>query len=340
MKVGNILLVSAFFPPSIGGPATFIAAIGKEFEEKGYEVAYANLEPYKKFSRLTQTFLFLRDMWERIGDADRVLIADTWSVLIPAVWVCRLRNKKYTVRIGGDYVWEMYIARTKERLQLSAFYTVSRGLSYKERFSYFLIRKTLARAEMVIFNTNWQREIWEKPYNLEKTKTGVVQNSLVTGIVPYAWKNGMQKIMRCPVRASEFKNVKTLKKVWDTLSQDYPDVTLSFEYIHPEKRADILAQTYAVIQPSVSDVAPNLICESVASGCPFICTADTGIRELFPKGLGFYFETSDEDSIRQGLQMMLNESFHNEQVQKLAVCKISRTYEMLAEEYRQLWNKI
>lgn len=340
MKVGNILLVSAFFPPSIGGPATFIAAIGREFQKKGYEVTYANLELYKKFSRLKQTFLFLRDMWKRVGDSDRVLIADTWSVLIPAVLVCRLRNKKYTVRIGGDYVWEMYIARTKEHLRLPAFYISLPKLSLKEKFTYFLIRRALGRAEMVIFNTNWQREIWERPYNLEKAKTGVVQNALVTGIVPYAWKSGMQKIIRCPVRASEFKNVRTLKKVWDTLSQDYPDAILSFEYIHPENRADVLAQTYAVIQPSISDVAPNLICESVASGCPFICTADTGIRELFPKDIGLYFETSDEDSIRQRLEMMLNGSFHNEQVQKLAACKISRTYEILAEEYLQLWNKI
>lgn len=340
MKVGNILLVSAFFPPSIGGPATFIAAIGKEFQKKGYEVTYTNLEPYKKFSRLKQTFLFLRDMWERIGDADRVLIADTWSVLIPAAWICRLRNKKYTVRIGGDYVWEMYIARTKERLQLSTFYTTSPELSYKEKLSYFLIRAALARAERVIFNTNWQREIWKKPYNLERVKMGVVQNALVTGIVPYAWNSTFPKIIRCPVRASEFKNVNTFKKVWDTLSQNYPDTVLSFEYIHPEKRAEILSQTYAVIQPSISDVAPNLICESVASGCPFICTADTGIRELFPKDIGLYFETSDESSIQKGLEMILDESIHNEQVQKLAACKVARTYEVLAKEYCELWNKI
>ena len=340
MKVENILLVSAFFPPSIGGPATFISSIGPEFIKMGYRISYANFEPYKKLSKLKRNFLFLRDVWRLTKATDLVVIADTWSALIPTVFVCVLQQKKYVVRIGGDFLWETYLARTKDHKKLSSFYFPTPKLSVKEKVIFFLTRKVLRRAEAVIFNTSWQQDIWEKPYGLENIKTSVVENALVTGAIPYAWKTGMLKIIRCPVRASEFKNTETLKKVWKELAKKYPDAMLSFDYIDPQERAGVLSETYAVIQPSISDVAPNLICESVASGCPFICTEDTGIRNLFPQDIGLYVDSTNENKIQESLEMILDENVHHMQAQKISEFRIVRTYGILAEEYHHIWNKI
>jgi hypothetical protein len=340
MKVENILLISAFFPPSIGGPATFVSAIGPEFIKMGYRISYANFEPYKKLSKLKRNLLFVRDVWKLSQKAELVVIADTWSALIPAVFVCILRRKKYAVRIGGDFLWETYLARTKDHKKLSLFYLPLPKLSIKEKIIYTGIRGALRHAEAVIFNTSWQRDIWERPYGLKNTNTCVVENALVTGATPYMWKNGMQKIIRCPVRASEFKNTEMLKTVWQELSQKYPNVVLSFDYINPQERAKVLSETYAIIQPSISDVAPNLICESVASGCPFICTDDTGIRNLFSQDIGLYVDSTNEHSIRENIEMILDENIHGMQAQKISEFKMIRTYKILAEEYHQIWNKI
>jgi len=340
MKIKNLVLTSAFFPPSIGGPATFVSNIGPEFVKIGYEVSYVNLEPYKHTSKLKRMFLFTADFWRSIKYADIVLICDTWSMLIPSALLCIVRRKKYIVRIGGDHLWETYIARTKEQTKLSSFYSPTPTPSFKEKIIFFLTRMSVRYAVASVFNTTWQRDIWEKPYSLKKSKTYVVENALVTRVVPYAWNSSIQKIIRCPVRDSEFKNVTILKKVWDTISQKYPDTIISFDYINLQERALILSKSYAVIQPSISDVAPNLICETVASGCPFICTQDTGIKSLIPSDVGMYVDTSNEKEIQQAIENILKADIHAQLVQDIKNLSVARTYNVLAKEYDYIWNKI
>lgn len=340
MNIQKILLVSVFFPPSVGGPATFVSNIGPEFLKIGYKVGYVNLEPYKKASKLKQRLFFLRDLWKRMRDVDLVVICDTWSVLIPTVFMCLVRRQKYVVRIGGDFLWETYISRTKEHKKLSLFYTPTLELVFKEKIIYFLTCFALIHAQAIIFNTAWQRDIWRRPYNLEKQKTFIVENALVTGLAKYTWNSSMQRIMRCPVRASEFKNILGLKKVWDSISKNYPDTTLSFDYVHPEERSKILSETYCVIQPSISDVAPNLMCEAIANGCPCICTEDTGLKTLVPDDIGIYIDTKNESVIQEAFEKILDVDFHNKQVQKIADFKVTRTYSVLAEEYRDIWKML
>lgn len=340
MNVKKILLISAFFPPSVGGPATFVSSVGPEFVKKGYGITYANLELYKNFSKLRQQFFFIWDVWKKIKDVDLVVICDTWSVLIPAAFISILRRKKYLVRIGGDFLWESYISRTKEHRKLSLFYASKPKHNLKEKIIFYLTRVFLARADAVIFNTPWQRDIWQNPYTLQKEKTFVVENALVTGVTQYSWKPTHRRTIRCPVRASQFKNTDAVKKVWDTISAKYPDVILSFEYIHPEERSKILSETYAVIQPSISDVAPNLICEAIASGCPFICTQDTGIRNLLPRDIGIYIETKDESEIQNAFESILDINIHQIQVKKIQEFTMERTYTVLANEYENIWKRL
>lgn len=340
MKIKSIALISAFFPPSIGGPATFVSQIGPEFEALGYAVSYLNLEPYKQFSKLKRSVYFFHDLWRKTKKVDFILIADTWSVLVPTAVFCFFTRKKYAVRIGGDFLWETYVARTKKHVKLSVFYSAGARFSLKEKIIFFLSSFCLKHAQAVIFNTAWQRDIWQKPYTLEKGKVFVVENSFVTNLSDYMWNNSKPKILRSPVRTSEFKNIAILKKVWGSIAEKYPNVILSFEHIHPSEREKVLSETYAVVQSSVSDVAPNLICESVGSGCPFICTQDTGIQTLIPSDFGIYVETTNEKALQQAIESILDTDIHARLVKNIKDFKIQRTYKVLATEYDDIWKQI
>ena len=340
MKIKSIALISAFFPPSIGGPATFVSQIGPEFEALGYAVSYLNLEPYKQFSKLKRLVYFFHDLWRKTKKVDFILIADTWSVLVPTAVFCFFTRKKYAVRIGGDFLWETYVARTKKHVKLSVFYSAGARFSLKEKIIFFLSSFCLKHAQAVIFNTAWQRDIWQKPYTLEKGKVFVVENSFVTNLSDYMWNNSKPKILRSPVRTSEFKNIAILKKVWGSIAEKYPNVILSFEHIHPSEREKVLSETYAVVQSSVSDVAPNLICESVASGCPFICTEDTGLKNLVPNNTGLYIDTADEKELQQAIENILDGDTHSNLVENIKKMKAQRTYKVLAREYDDIWKKI
>ncbi len=340
MKIKNITLVSAFFPPSIGGPATFVSHIGPEFEALGYIVSYLNFEPYKKFSKPKRFIYFLFDLWKKTKNTDLVLIADTWSVLVPTAIFCFFARKKYAVRIGGDFLWETYVARTKEHVKLSVFYSKKIKLSWKEKMIFFLSSFCLKHAQVVIFNTAWQKDIWQKPYMLLQGKTFVVENALTTNISPYIWSDSKKKVLRSPVRASEIKNTSILKKVWKNISEKYPDTELCLDYIHPNEREKVLSETYAVIQSSISDVAPNLICESVGSGCPFICTQDTGIQTLTPSDFGIYVDTTNEKALQHAIESILDTDIHARLVKNIKDFKIQRTYKVLATEYDDICKQI
>ena len=340
MKIKSIALISAFFPPSIGGPATFVSQIGPEFEALGYAVSYLNLEPYKQFSKLKRLVYFFHDLWRKTKKVDFILIADTWSVLVPTAVFCFFTRKKYAVRIGGDFLWETYVTRTKKHVKLSVFYSAGARFSLKEKIIFFLSSFCLKHAQAVIFNTAWQRDIWQKPYTLEKGKVFVVENSFVTNLSDYMWNNSKPKILRSPVRTSEFKNIAILKKVWGSIAEKYPNVILSFEHIHPSEREKVLSETYAVVQSSVSDVAPNLICESVASGCPFICAEDTGLKNLVPNSTGLYIDTADEKELQQAIEYIIDGYTHRHLVENSKKLKVQRTYKVLATEYDDIWKKI
>lgn len=340
MKIKNIVLVSTFFPPSIGGPATFVSHVGPELETLGYTISYLNLEPYKQYSKLKRLFYFFRDVWKKTQSADLVLIADTWSALVPTAAICFFTGKKYIVRIGGDFLWEAYVSRTKEHVKLSSFYSTKFKLSFKEKIIFFLSSLCLKHGQAIIFNTAWQRDIWQKPYKLQIEKTFVVENAFITGLASYKWGSSKKRVLRAPVRASEFKNTTVLKEVWGNISHVYPDTELSFDYIHPSEREKVLSETYAVIQPSISDVAPNLICESVASGCPFICTQDTGIKSLIPDDVGIYIDTSNKKEIQKAIENILKDSVHTKLVENIKKMRAVRTYNVLAKEYEHIWNKI
>jgi len=92
------------------------------------------------------------------------------------VCVARFLGRQSVVRVGGDFLWEEYIERTRESLFLSEFYLVKRNFSFKEKLIFRLTRFVCAHTDRVIFSTSWQKNIWSQVYNIDPSKIQVIEN--------------------------------------------------------------------------------------------------------------------------------------------------------------------
>ncbi len=114
----RVLLVTNVFPPAIGGPATFGARLAEELTKCGHKVkvvcATASSELNYKFSfQVIRTGYSGNVLQREISLRMHLLKATVSSDIIYCMglehqteWACRMTRKLFTLRIGGDSVWE------------------------------------------------------------------------------------------------------------------------------------------------------------------------------------------------------------------------------------------
>ncbi|MCK4554487.1 glycosyltransferase, partial [Candidatus Parcubacteria bacterium] len=125
--IGNklkVLIATGIFPPDIGGPATYVRTLCEELPKLGCEVkvvTYGNDEIpnpklqtinsiiYKISRRQNLLFRYFKYFWQVFKLckwADVVYVQGPVSEGLPSWLACKLRGKKYVLKIVGDYAWE------------------------------------------------------------------------------------------------------------------------------------------------------------------------------------------------------------------------------------------
>jgi glycosyltransferase involved in cell wall biosynthesis/radical SAM superfamily enzyme YgiQ (UPF0313 family) len=113
----RLLIATGIYPPDIGGPATYVKGLEKgladEFEIK--IVAYGEKEQlespsvYKISRRSNALFKYVKYFWQTaklLPWADIVYLQGPMSEGLPAAMACKIFQKKYFLKIVGDFAWE------------------------------------------------------------------------------------------------------------------------------------------------------------------------------------------------------------------------------------------
>ncbi|MDB5266905.1 MAG: glucosyltransferase [Parcubacteria group bacterium] len=325
----RILITSGLSARDTGGPAQYGPNLANEFKKLGHEVDVVCYEFEKKLPVGIRHLWFFERIISKVWNADLVFALDTFSVGVPSVAAAALLGKRSIVRVGGDFLWESYIARTKEKLPLPAFYESHPVFNLKERII-FACTKFLANSSILAFNTEWQRGIWKEPYALDMTRTKVVKNFIPPrreGAEPN------EKNFLWAGRKITLKNLDLLGRAMEKVRTKYPDVKLeivtklSREALEAKMRA-----CYAVVLPSLSDVCPNVILEGASFGKPFIMTTHTGIHEICPDG-GIFVDPLSQREMEEAIEKMLDPEAYAEFKRKLSNMEIHRAWSDLAHEY-------
>ncbi len=326
----RILIASPVAPHAIAGPATVARELARALGLGGDIVTFIT------FSRLERNLpLPLRHLVLFFRAAPKVMHTDALILLDPAstgpalALLGKLLRRTSLLRVGGDFLWESYVERTGEPLLLSEFYTVRRRLTLRERGIRLATRFTLRLVDTVVFTTDWQRALWERPYALAQTRTHVVPPVLSprTGHPP----TGV--VFLAAHRASRVKNADVLNEAWAHIRTERPEVILDQ---HPRTALayqEAMRDCYAVIVPSLSEVSPNAVLEALAYGKPFIATADTGIREELA-ALGLFVDTRNAHAIESAVATLLDPGVYAEFRARIFAFTTVRTWKDVASALR------
>ena len=188
----KILAATGIFPPDIGGPATYVNTLFGELPKQGFEVkvvTYAdknqkfenNFNDAKIFrvSRnqniIFRYFKYFLRIWKLISWADLVYIQDPISSGIPASLACRLRGKKYYLKIVGDYAWEQGRQKYGVNENLDDFQTKKYG--WQVTLIRFFQKQTAINAAKIIVPSNYLKSIVLQ-WGITEEKINVIYNSV------------------------------------------------------------------------------------------------------------------------------------------------------------------
>ncbi len=281
-------------------------------------------------------FYFLRVVLSLRG-VDTVLALDTFSVGLPATAAALLFRKKIIIRAGGDFLWESYVERTKEKVLLSNFYTTKRPYSFKETFIFHATKWLLENCSMVVCSTAWQRDIFVRAYNIEKEKTRIVENY-------YPEKkestDPAQKNFLWAGRRIHLKNIETLERVATQVRKKNASLEIEIsEIVSREALLKKIHTCYAVILPSLSEVSPNFILEAIMFGKPFIVTRDCGLHDKL-QDIGVFIEPLDEQDIAQKILFLADEENYRAYREKIASFSFTHSYKDIARECIEIFETL
>lgn len=188
----KILIATGIFPPDIGGPATYVETLLNELPKRGFDVRvityadniifdtrHSTLDTIKKINRnqniLLRYLKYFIQIYKLLSWSDIVYIQDPISAGIPAVLACKLRGKKYFMKIVGDYAWEQGRQKYGVVDNLDEFQNkkYSKPVERLRRLQKF----TAGGAEKIITPSNYLKTI-VTAWGIDPSKIQVIYNSV------------------------------------------------------------------------------------------------------------------------------------------------------------------
>lgn len=340
----NILIATGIYPPEIGGPAEYAYNLEQTFKDLGYTVHVKRFTSVER--KLPTGFRHIYYAFKtayRYMFANHTLVLDTFSVALPIYLLSLVTGKTYTIRTGGDFLWESYVERTQKKVLFTEFYkTETQNFTKKEKFIYWITKKIVHRAETVVFSTTWQRDIWIGAYNVKLEKTKIIENyyNVRKNTDSSPTYTPAQKIFVTSSRELVWKNKDTVLKALGRLQAEFPDEHIVIDnktYPH-QKFIEVISHAYAVVLLSLGDISPNMILDSIRGGKPFVLTQENGITERV-KDLGLFANPLDEGDIYEKLKMMLDPNTYGTLEANVRNFSYVHTWEQICGEYVRLWER-
>jgi len=333
MKRYTITIATPLFPPDIGGPALYAEMFSRMWSQEGHDVSVVSFGSLKKFPTGLRHILYLFKLLPALIKADVVYALDTFSVALPVVVLGHILRKKVIVRVGGDFLWETYMHRTEEPVLLSDFYNEERPLTFKENTIFDLTNFIFQYADLVVFSTQWQKDIFLKSYSLDAQKVLVIENAFPSraqrNIVP---KN---RIILSPSRDIFLKNKKGLEKAFAIVKERFFDPVLDVSVSSRDTLLSRMSEAYMVVVPSFSEVSPNMVLDAVSLGVPVVATEDCGIKDRF-SDVVVWVNPKDPQSIASGIELLMDAKTYSEYMARMSKFAYTRSEKDVATDFLNL----
>ncbi|MES2437252.1 MAG: glycosyltransferase family 4 protein [Patescibacteria group bacterium] len=378
----RILITTGIFKPEPGGPATYTVELARRLSSAGHTVrviTYSDQSEYvfdKEFqfhltrvvrrkNKLLNYIAYFSAVFKEARAYNFIYSMDWFSAGVPVMFVSWLTRKKYAVRVGGGYIWEKYLSEGRPPMTLKKFYE---DRLYKEyKVLYFFIKRVLKSASFVVFNSDQQRELYQKHYGLKPEKITTINNpvpenrfaNLVqTYKTSYADRD---KEIVFVGRFIRMKNIDSALKAFALLKDKSFVFTLIgsgpienelrelVRSLHLESRVQFLptmgqadlyrriANCYYVILPSWTDISPNQIYECMSLGIPFLLTKEHYLK--LNKNDFLKVDPASVDDIAEKMNKLTIPHEYERFVASLSELHVDNTWNHVLVEHLRLYKK-
>jgi len=343
----KILITTGIYPPDLGGPATYVKHLEEVWSRQGHEVRIATYRWERSIpSPLRHVAYFLKVLKKSFG-VEKILVLDTWSAALPTMVVCAISGKQYVIRTGGDFLWESYVERTGEKVLFKDFYDMSIvRFNKKEKIIFNLTKLLLNRAKILIFSTEWQKNIFEKAYSLDSNKNVIIENCYESpnedkSILPTEPSN---RNFIAGSRRVKFKNIDLLESAFQKARSEVRDrgfggIELDTRHYLHEEFLQTIKRSYAVILVSLGDISPNIIMEALRFGVPCIVTRENGVMNRI-KDYVLLVNPLDEEDIKKNIVWLSDPAHREKLARKARTFTFTHTWEEIAREIENVWERI
>lgn len=327
----RILIATGVYPPQSGGPAYYAKNLKEEFEKLGHEVTVRTFTLERALPTGVRHFVYFLKTLPAFFRADIVLVFDTFSVGFPVAVMQKLVRRNVILRVGGDFLWEQYVERTKEKIVLSKFYDEPRQLMFKERMILRATRFVLRTIPKVVFNTVFQKDLWMRAYDIPAVNVGVIENQFE----PTQANDTTQgkTFVYAAAREIFLKNVPTARAAFEIARKSVADVKLEFLFDLPRDEALAkMRDAYACVLVSLTELSPNYILRALSFGKPVILTSENGIRDRVGDA-AIYVNPLDPDAIARAVIEFCDPAVHAACAANAAALTYRHTYADIAQEF-------
>ena len=324
----KIVIAASIYPPEVGGPATYAAALKESLLHEGHEVTVVLYGALKKLpSGVRHLAYTMKLLWYARG-SDGIIAFDTYSGGLPATLVHLLLRTPLAIRLGGDFVWELYIERTHDLLPLTQIYSHRDKWNWKERMVFWTSRFIVRHAQ-VVFSSPWQMNIWRDAYRLGEKNVHVIENAIENKFESIA---PVRKNFLFYTRQIALKNAPALHRAFAVAKAVHPDLELDEGMVLHTELMERMRACYAVVLPSISEVTPNYIIDALRCGKPFLLTKYSGYAERFGH-YGVLVDPLDEADITRGITKLADPTTYDELCARIASWNETHTYDDIAREF-------
>ena len=332
----KILIVTGIYPPDIGGPAQYAKNLEEIWRKEGNQVKVLSYK-FEKWLPIVirHKLFFLRTLFSLKG-VDFVFGLDTFSTAWPALCAVKIWNKKMIIRTGGDFLWEGYVERTGDLVLLRNFYKIFiEKWNIKERIIFKLIRWTLQNVDILIFSTEWQRDIFISAYGIDINKTRIVENYYGEKLPSYESKEKNFIAGSRPLKGKNSDRVKMAFEKAKIINSQliYDDLTT------PHSRfMEKIQNSYAVILAFLSDISPNTILDAIRCNKPFILTRECGLCDKL-KDIAILVDPENVDDVTEKILWLSDPVHYEEQKKKIEDFKFTHSWEEIGKEVIKIYEQ-
>lgn len=332
----KILITTGIYPPKIGGPAQYAKNLREEFESLGHRVKVRTFTIEDGLPTGLRHLVFALKIFFDVLWSEKVLALDTFSVGLPSVFVAKILGRKIIIRTGGDFLWEQYVERTKNKILLREFYkTEIKNFTIKEKTIFFLTHWTLRNVDWLVFSTDWQRQIFISAYRINVSKTSIIENYY--GVKESDFEPKSPEFV-ASARKSVLKNFDILERVFIKIRQRNPEAKLFLDNLPYGQFIERMAHSFAVVLVSLGDISPNVIMDAIRLNRPFICTKEVGIYDRI-KEAGLFVDPQNEQEIEQAVQYLLTEEGYREAKLRVSSFDYTHTWQEITKEFIAIFKK-